>query len=521
MKQKRYFPFLILLIISTITWIIYYKIYFIGLLWSDSFDYAQIARNIYLGNGFSTDILRPLSFRYFQYLPHPELIRPPLYPYTLALFFSMFGVNDFSCALSSGIFFILAIPLLYMLGKEMFKRNDIPLLAVIMVLLNKSILELSITCSADMMYTFSIILILYIAIKFKDRIFLLGILLGISYLIRNNTLIFIPVWIIYISEFSIRRTYINIKNIGIFLSGFFIGISPYFIRNLIIIGNPFFTLYKYSILTYTKSFHFFDVWRIINPPSPFKLLISNPSELLGKSIFNICRIIFQISPANIFILLIVLGGILIPVYSKKISNIKMLILGMILIELIIIIPLFLFEMRFIQFLIPELLLFSSYLILKKRVLIPVIIGLLFYISPFYLPIFKGIEKSPNPYIEFGRFVRENTEESDVIASDLSWAISWYGDRKTVWYPLNYNVIKRIDKKLRIDSIVVTSYILLPDKIPKKAPEWIKKKIAERSYEDKRLWLNLLYNPYNLYMNFKVKDTFNFGHIYGKLYIKIP
>ena len=90
----------------------------------DAMDFAQCARNLLQGHGFTTQILHPLALHAGSNALHqPNMTQGILYPFVLALGFGVFGVKDAVVTAVSGLFYVLTVPLVYMLGRRLFNAT--------------------------------------------------------------------------------------------------------------------------------------------------------------------------------------------------------------------------------------------------------------------------------------------------------------------------------------------------------------------------------------------------------------
>ena len=70
---------------------------------------------------------------------------------------------------------------------------------------------------------------------------------------------------------------------------------------------------------------------------------------------------------------------------------------------------------------------------------------------------KTINKGKPPvYVALSRILKENTNPDDIIVTNLDTWGSWYGERKTIWYPLTPELL---DGQASIDAIYLTSYLV--------------------------------------------------------------
>jgi len=112
-----------------------------GLVNPDAMDFAQCAHNLVQGHGFVTQILPPLALTQNTHgLAQPDMVHGVLYPFVLALGFGMFGAKDAVVIAISGLFYVLTVPLIYLLGRRLFGAK-VGWIAALIFLTNGTILE--------------------------------------------------------------------------------------------------------------------------------------------------------------------------------------------------------------------------------------------------------------------------------------------------------------------------------------------------------------------------------------------
>jgi len=87
---------------------------------------------------------------------------------------------------------------------------------------------------------------------------------------------------------------------------------------------------------------------------------------------------------------------------------------------------------------------------------------------------------PPIYVVLSRVLKENTDREDIIVTNLDTWGSWYGERKTIWYPL---VPEQLVGETSIDGIFLTSY-LIDDENYFMGPEWRQAFENPKEIEDK-------------------------------------
>jgi hypothetical protein len=219
--------------------------------WSDGIYYesAEIARYILSGHGYSWDWegLIPLQ---------PTAILPPIYTYFTAFFLYL---NQNPAHLfyftQAAINAIGIIPSFY-LGRQL-AGNKTGYVSAIIYALFPEIAFTSSKPAAESLLMPLIVLIFYLFLKFKEQLFLkgkaapffwLGILIGFSALIKTTAAFIIPAG--FASLVLLKPIKKKAIVAGFFLGfGFLAAISPWSIRNTIIMGKPILlnTMYGYNL----------------------------------------------------------------------------------------------------------------------------------------------------------------------------------------------------------------------------------------------------------------------------------
>ena len=60
------------------------------------------------------------------------------------------------------------------------------------------------------------------------------------------------------------------------------------------------------------------------------------------------------------------------------------------------------------------------------------------------------------YREIGEFLQANTSPDAVVVSDAYWLVSWYGDRTTLWFPVDLETLAEIERSfVSVDAVFLT------------------------------------------------------------------
>lgn len=146
---------------------------------TDSVTYVELGINLVQGYGYEASYL----------LPHPELVKAPLYPVLTGGVWSIVGDGFLAAKIVSLIFGVLLIPLIYLLGRTIYDRS-VGLFSAILVAFHPLLINISSNALADSTYTFliaSVCLIGYIAFRRESvgYYILLGCGLGMAFLSKH------------------------------------------------------------------------------------------------------------------------------------------------------------------------------------------------------------------------------------------------------------------------------------------------------------------------------------------------
>ncbi|MFW6437863.1 MAG: hypothetical protein ACOCZ7_02510, partial [Armatimonadota bacterium] len=83
----------------------------------NAMDYAQIARNLKRGEGFTTSFIKPLGLTYEKSVEnHYDLTYPPVHIGLVSAVMGALGENDRAVSHASGLAFLLTIPVIFVLA---------------------------------------------------------------------------------------------------------------------------------------------------------------------------------------------------------------------------------------------------------------------------------------------------------------------------------------------------------------------------------------------------------------------
>lgn len=516
---------LLLLLLAGIVWFGFYATHTKEIAGSDDREYASIARNIVNGKGIVRNFIYPLDINFFEKLPIPEFVHPPVHPLILAGFFKLIGISDFSALLPSYLSYFILILLFFFFVKRYLEVKT-AVIATVVLIFNREILEMSLVALSEGVYTvlFFIFFSLFVKANSLKAIFISGILLGISHLIRENIYPFLIPLFVYLYFFPNLTRW---KKMTFFVIGILIPLIPNILRSFFDTGSLFFSYGKFTLMAYTAKYPWLNIYRDIQNPSLLEFLIDQPGQFFLKYVSNLVNTLEQFIPVSNPYLL---AFFILEMFHWKISpewkRIKMLFLFLI-ISQVLFIALFTFTPRFFIPFLPVMIVFASPSFVrvsedliscakplwrKKVLYLSLILFLIFFITPATYTIFQPDKpevlgfKTPQfgflmPTGEAKRlndFLRSELKENQVVWTDLPEILEWEGDRLCGWLPIRIEHIYEIHKKIPVDAILLTN-----TRTPSKMEEE---------------WKYLLFSEYSLprYRNVKLYKS---GSVFAKLLIR--
>lgn len=411
-----------------------------GLRSNDQFDYAQIARNVYRGNGFTTLALKPAELAFDPRLEHhPDYWRPPLYPLLIAAVFLFLGPKEYAGVLVSGIFFALLLPLAYVFGRKLANRTTGISAAVILLCLPE-MWDYSLHGLTEMTFAFLFTLLVY-GLHSGLNPMLLGIVFGLCYLTRYNAFIYLPLlawYLLIVERWKWRES-------ALFGAGCILVTAPWLVRNLALTGNPFFSLQKIEIAKYTNAFPGYSAYLVFETVGPVFMLTRHAGEVFEKYLRGLNILVAEI-PSLIHPALMALffGGLLafrLPRRVRFLLYTIILILALQTHVLALTHPL----IRLFTPLVPAIVLFATVCYSQLLHLLPWPNGraILWYagiVAMACLLLNRGLRASYETVEAAPLEVAEHIKAvagAGPVATDHPWELSWRADIITIWAPVSY------------------------------------------------------------------------------------
>ena len=266
---------------------------------ADAMDYAQIARNLATGHGFSTSIFRPLALSGFVSPANgvvPDLSHAPLYPCVLALAFLGHGGHGgaFAVVLTSLFFFLLSVAGVYVLARTLLPAlGPWPaLLAMGLYVLGGTALGFAasgLPVGLTTLLLTALVVALHRAHESASRPALpvseivVGALLGLCFLAQYSLLLLVVPTLLYV--FASRAPIRAWRGVGLCALGFVLVTAGWLVHMASLTGNPFFNLRAYDIMADTQDYPGpATVYRSAAPQdSPFAFFFAHLPQMLAKA----------------------------------------------------------------------------------------------------------------------------------------------------------------------------------------------------------------------------------------------
>jgi len=255
------------LIFSLICWGIFYSHHYPGLVTVDAMDQAQVARHLYLGQGFTTGFIKPISIlTEGTVINGPDLYNSPIPIFLLSRFFNIIGLNDFAVLGNSVFWAFLTGIILIIFTRLLFHNLILALLIFVAYMLSPGVLE-STFSGLPISFVAFMLLILTSIYYFRNRssflwTALLGIIAGILFLSEFDFFFLsLLIGILTVYDSNGKRSF----HILAFVIPFLLVILPWLIRNSIVAGGPLASLRWYDFKSYSLIFSGNQMVRDFNP----------------------------------------------------------------------------------------------------------------------------------------------------------------------------------------------------------------------------------------------------------------
>ena len=264
-------------------------------------DYAQVARNLANGRGYTTSAPTPLGMALAPRIDNPpELTRPPAYITVLALAMKIGGANDKTVGVVSLVFLLATAVVLYFVAAHCFGRV-VSLWATFLYFVSVPVLRSGISGYDTTFLTFLVTLLFGVLLWLyppvedreetaetpKPRVPELpttvgaGILLALCYLTSYDSLVLLPVVLYFLWRID-RQGFA--RHAMAVLIPFIILVVPWIVRSSLITGGPFISLHSYEMAMFTDQYPAQTLFRRFDdiPHRPWSIFITSPADMVKK-----------------------------------------------------------------------------------------------------------------------------------------------------------------------------------------------------------------------------------------------
>ncbi len=479
----------------------------------DAYDYAQMGREIHRGHGLSTLQIFPrhipfLSRRdYLNTENWPNLYRYPL-PTVLNAFFQGF-VQDAIVAsvLQSGTWFLLGIPVLFFLTNRL-TNLTVAIISTIFYIADPYIFHSSydgMTESLSTLLILSLILVAYSGELHKWKCIFLGILCGLNFLTRTQLFFLFPLAVLYVWTMAQKPK--RYYAVTLVLAGMLLTVFPWCVHNLMVAGDPLFSFSTSRNLVLDAFPRHSDLEMQLHAPVEiFTIFEQYGAVILSKFLRNIIPSIISLRywdkafdqmyiPFLFFFLSFFNSE---PLIHRQYNLFKWSSIVLILCNFFVLSLVF-HHARFYTMFRPFVIVIGTYemvhLFLESPSLrylqrfraagfaILILVGLHLSLVGFHqqlLSVTKAHKNSPpvsQAELESYESLRLLTDKESVIASDISYKISLYADRRTIQLPSDPKELLEISK-----TYLPIEYVLLSKRAMTKSSSKTEKPSLFETYE---------------------------------------
>ncbi|MGC9317974.1 MAG: ArnT family glycosyltransferase [Armatimonadota bacterium] len=432
----------------------------------NAMDYAQIARHVLRGEGFTTSFIKPLGLIYHRSVEnHPDLSYPPAHILWTAGMMRLLGATDRAVSHSSGLAFLLTVPLMLILAQRLFDWRTAVLgtaifgthvanLGYAVSGLEASLLTLEVTL---------LILVLYKASAGgrNEMIWVAaaGLIAGVIYMTKY-------VWVAgalpVAAYLALMRPERRLARVGLFIAVTVAVSIPWLYRNYHLTGNPLFTLRAHELIGQTRAFPANSIYRRFSQEIPNYLVFAagNPRAAFEKARtgFSTLYSTFH-SLGGAFVTPFFLVGVLVRLGNDRVERLRYLVYGM-LAAVSIVLAFVMASPRLVAPLGPIVTILATFFfwrLLDARLqsteerarsrwtALAVGALMLLHVHPFVT------EVTPDePWYEAGEEPIETAMQQlhgrvdDVLLTDVPWQVAWMADMDAVWVPQTTGDLTRLE-----------------------------------------------------------------------------
>jgi 4-amino-4-deoxy-L-arabinose transferase-like glycosyltransferase len=244
-----------------------------GLRSGDAFEYAEMARRLSRGEGFTTGIIYPAELWLGADASHPAVKFPPGWPLVLAGAFLVSGPREAAAQSAVGLLFVATAVAAAALAMRLAGRTA-GCVAGLAAATSLELLLFSMDAVSEPLFGFWVTLFFLLLARGSPAI-LVGLVCGAAYLTRYNGALLLPVALVLLwarSAAQARRA--PITALAWALAGFGLLVAPWWTRNLLVAGDPFYSLLNLNLYAGSQLRLGSSVFFEIDPELPSVVAVS-------------------------------------------------------------------------------------------------------------------------------------------------------------------------------------------------------------------------------------------------------
>jgi hypothetical protein len=211
-------------------------------LWSgDACEYAEMGRRLAAGEGFTTGVIFPAELGFGADADHPAVTRPPLSPLALSAAFALTEASEAAAHALTGAFFLGTVALTAALGAAV-AGPVAGAIAGLALATTPAFAGLAQDSVAETPFAFFVTLAFVLYARGRSA-FGIGLTCGLAYLTRYNGLLLLPVLLAML----LARRPRALRSLLLCCAGFTLVALPWWLRNLWVAGNPFYSLLNLNL----------------------------------------------------------------------------------------------------------------------------------------------------------------------------------------------------------------------------------------------------------------------------------
>jgi len=260
----------------------------------DAAGYYNLARHFAAGQGWTNYSLR-LLFSLPQSIPMPDDYWSPFFPFLLSGSFSLFGTSFASAKLVTVLLGGCVGVLGYLLGRELTGSRRAGLISGCLLAVHPIAVDWSLRIMSEVgtMSAVMLVFVLLFSGRWRARPWVIGAAAGLAYLTKYQSVLLWPALLVGLWSLSPRGT--RSGRVGWALLSFLIVVSPWFLRNLAVFGDPLHTVVTKGMLAKYPRFGGENkvFTRLVAPPGFLSFLLAHPGEVAAQAWVGSRVVVFQ------------------------------------------------------------------------------------------------------------------------------------------------------------------------------------------------------------------------------------